>query len=47
MRPIYITLEEAIDLLNLPSDTVDEDKIRLELDKYNFKNKTQYVLENK
>lgn len=40
-----LNIEEALNLLDLPSDT-DEEKIRLELDKYNFMNGTQYVLEN-
>lgn len=43
----YLSLEEAIDLLDLPSDIEDEERIRIELDKFNFKNGTHYVLENK
>ena len=43
MGPIYINLEEAIDLMDLPSDT-EEQVVRTELEKYNFKNKTQYIL---
>lgn len=43
MGPIYITISEAIDLMDLPSDT-EEQVVRIELDKYNFKNNTQYIL---
>lgn len=43
----YLTLQEAIDLLDMPSDVDDDEKIRMELNKFNFKNGTQYVLENK
>lgn len=43
MGPIYITISEAIDLLDLPSDT-EEQVVRNELEKYNFKNNTQYIL---
>lgn len=43
----YLTLQEAIDLLDMPSDVDDDEKVRRELDKFNFKNGTQYVLENK
>ena len=43
----YLSLEEAIDLLDLPSDIEDEERIRIELDKFNSKNGTHYVLENK
>lgn len=39
----YITLEEAIDILDLSSDT-EEQLVRTELEKYNFQNKTQYIL---
>ncbi len=43
MGPIYITISEAIDLMDLPSDT-EEQVVRNELEKYNFKNNTQYIL---
>ena len=43
----YLNLEEAIDLLDMPSDIEDEEKGRIEWDKFNFQNGTQYVLENK
>ena len=39
----YITLEEAIDLLDLSSD-VKEQEIRRELEKFNIKNKTHYII---
>ena len=39
----YITLEEVIDILDLSSDT-EEQLVRTELEKYNFQNKTQYIL---
>ena len=43
----YLTLQEAIDLLDMPSDVDDDEKVRMELEKFNFQNGTQYVLENK
>lgn len=43
----YLSFEEVIDLLDLPSDIEDEEKVRIELDKFNFQNRTHYVLENK
>lgn len=43
----YLSFEEAIDLLDLPSDIEDEEKVRIVLDKFNFQNGTHYVLENK
>lgn len=43
MGPIYITLEEAKDLMDLPSDT-DEQAVRTELEKFNAKNDTQYII---
>ncbi len=43
MGPIYVTLEESIDLMDLPSDT-EEQVVRTELEKYNFQNNTQYIL---
>ena len=43
----YLSFEEAIDLLDLPSDIEDEEKVRIEFDKFNFQNGTHYVLENK
>lgn len=39
----YITLEEAIDLLVLSSDA-KEQEIRRELEKFNIKNKTHYII---
>lgn len=39
----YITLEEARDLLDLPSDVKDQE-VRNELEKYNFRNRTQYII---
>lgn len=39
MGPIYITLEEAKDLMDLPSD-IEEQAVRTELEKFNLKNKT-------
>lgn len=39
----YITLEEAIDILDLPSDTKEE-KVRAELEKFNSINNSQYIL---
>lgn len=39
----YITLEEAIDLLNL-SLYAKEQEIRRELERYNFQNNTQYII---
>ena len=43
MGPIYITLEEAKDLMDLPSD-IEEQVVRTELEKFNLKNKTQYII---
>lgn len=43
----YLTLQEAIDLLDMPSDVDDDEKVRMELEKFNFKNGTQFILENK
>ena len=43
MGSIYVTLEEVLDLMDLPSDT-EEQVVRTELEKYNFKNNTQYIL---
>lgn len=43
MGPIYITLEEAKDLMDLPSD-IEEQAVRTELEKFNLKNKTQYII---
>ena len=43
MGPIYVTLEESIDLMDLPSDT-EEQVVRTQLEKYNFQNNTQYIL---
>ena len=43
MGPIYVTLEEVLDLMDLPSDT-EEQVVRTELEKCNFKNNTQYIL---
>lgn len=43
MGPIYITLEEAKDLMDLPSD-IEEQAVRTELEKLNLKNKTQYII---
>lgn len=43
MGPIYINLEEALDLMDLPSDT-KEQEARNELEKYNFRNGTQYII---
>ena len=43
MGPIYITLEEAKDLMDLPSET-EEQAVRTELEKFNLKNKTQYII---
>lgn len=40
----YITLEEAIDILDLSSDA-KEQVVRTELEKYNFQNNTQYILD--
>lgn len=39
----FITLEEALDLLDLPSGT-EEQAIRNELEKFNAKNNTQYTI---
>ena len=39
----YITLEEAIDLFDLSSDA-EEQEIRRELEKFNIKNKTHYII---
>ena len=39
----YITLEEAMDILDLSSDA-KEQEIRREREKYNFQNNTQYIL---
>ena len=39
----YITLEEAIDLLDLSLDAKEQD-IRRELEKFNTKNNTQYII---
>lgn len=39
----YITLEEARDLLDLSSDTKEEE-IRRQIEKYNFQNNTQYII---
>ena len=43
MGPIYITLEEDKDLMDLPSD-IEEQAVRTELEKFNLKNKTQYII---
>ena len=43
MGPIYITLEETKDLMDLPSD-IEEQAVRTELEKLNLKNKTQYII---
>lgn len=43
MGPIYITISEAMDLMDLPSDT-EEQAVRTELEKFNLKNKTQYII---
>lgn len=43
MGPIYINLEEALNLMDLPSDT-NEEKIRLELERFNSINNSQYIL---
>lgn len=43
MGPIYITVSEAIDLMDLPSDT-EEQAVRTELEKFNIKNNTQYSI---
>ena len=43
MGPIYITLEEAKDLMDLPSD-IEEQAVRTELEKFSLKNKTQYII---
>ena len=43
MGPIYINLEEAKDLMDLPSD-IEEQAVRTELEKFNLKNKTQYII---
>ena len=43
----YLTLQEAIDLLDMTSDVDDDEKVRMELEKFNFKNGTQFILENK
>lgn len=43
----YLTLQEVIDLLDMPSDVDDDEKVRMELEKFNFKNGTQFILENK
>lgn len=43
MGPKYITLEEAIDLLDLSVDTKEEE-IRRQIEKYNFQNNTQYII---
>ena len=39
----FITLEEALDLLDLPSST-DENEVRIEFEKFNFINRTQYII---
>ena len=46
MRPVYITISEAIDLMDLPSDTKEE-KVRAELEKFNSINNSQYILYTK
>ena len=43
MGPIYVTLEEVLDLMDLPSDT-EEQVVRTELEKYNFEKNTQYII---
>lgn len=43
MGPIYVTLEEALNLMDLPSDT-EEHVVRTELEKYNFEKNTQYII---
>lgn len=43
MGPIYITISEVLDLMDLPSDT-DEQAVRTELEKFNSKNNTQYII---
>ena len=43
MGPIYITISEALDLMDLPSDT-DEQAVRAELEKFNAKNNTHYII---
>lgn len=43
MGPIYVTLEEAINLMDLPSST-NENEVRIELEKFNFRNQTQYII---
>jgi len=43
MGPIYITISKALDLMDLPSDT-DEQAVRTELEKFNAKNNTQYII---
>lgn len=40
----YLNLEEAIDLLDMPSDIEDEEKVRIELEKFNLINNSQYIL---
>ena len=40
----YLNLEEAIDLLDMPSDIEDEEKGRIELEKFKSINNSQYIL---
>ena len=40
----YLNLEEAIDLLDMPSDIEDEEKVRIELEKFKSINNSQYIL---